>query len=209
MIDAWGWSTALLVLAGIIACASFLSLALVEGEKKPVSETELTLGAALAEAGKHGGFLLLTAGFFVCGFHVQLIMTHLPAFAALCGLPAMVGALSLAIIGGANIIGTNLSGYLGDRHRKKYLLSGIYFGRAIVIAVYIMLPITETSTLVFAGAMGLLWLSTVPLTSGIIGQVFGTRWLATLFGVVFFGHQVGAFLGAWLGGYIFPADRFV
>ncbi len=132
-------------------------------------------------------------------------MTHLPAFAVLCGLPAMVGASALALIGLFNLIGTNVAGWLGDRHRKKYLLSGIYFGRAVCIGLYVLLPVTETTTLAFAAAMGLLWLSTVPLTSGLVGQIFGVRWLATLFGIVFFGHQVGAFLGAWLGSYVFEA----
>ena len=204
LIGAWGWTTALFVMAAMAASFSLLALALVTGPKSAASTAaEQKLGAAILEAGQHSGFLYLTAGFFVCGFHVTLISTHLPAFAALCGLPAMVGAVALSLIGAFNVIGTNVAGYLGGRFRKKYLLSGIYVSRSVVIAIYIALPITEATTLVFAAAMGLLWLSTVPLTSGIVSQIFGARWLATLFGLVFFGHQVGSFLGAWLGGYIY------
>lgn len=207
LIERFGWSGALTVMAATAGVSALLAVALAMGGKGAAKQDDLavdqTLRAALAEASSHSGFLYLTAGFFVCGFHVALIMTHLPAYAVSCGLPAMTGATALSLIGLFNLIGTNVAGALGDRYRKKYLLSGIYAARSIVIALYLLLPVTALSTQIFAAAMGLLWLSTVPLTSGIVGQIFGLRYFATLFGIVFFSHQVGAFLGAWLGGWLF------
>lgn len=200
------WSGALVIIAGIAAVASLLAVAL----RTPASDTgesvaalEQTVVQAVGEASRHSGFIYLSLGFFVCGFHVTLIMTHLPAFAVVCGLSPMVGASALSLIGLFNIIGTNVAGWLGDRYRKKYLLSGLYFSRAVVFSLYLAFPVTETSTLLFAGTMGLLWLSTVPLTSSLVGQIFGVRYLGTLFGIVFFSHQVGAFFGAWLGGFVY------
>ena len=137
---------------------------------------------ALAKALGHNSYRLLVIGFFVCGFHVALIMTHLPAYAVSCGLPAMTGATALSLIGLFNLVGTNVAGALGDRYRKKYLLSGIYAARSVVIALYLVLPVTALSTQVFAAAMGLLWLSTVPLTSGLVGQIFGPQYMAMLYG---------------------------
>jgi predicted MFS family arabinose efflux permease len=162
-----------------------------------------SLKAALAEASGHSGFWYLTAGFFVCGFHVTFIATHLPAYIATCGLPSMVGGWVLALVGLFNIIGSYGAGVMGGLWRKKYLLSWIYGGRAAVIALFMVLPKTEIVVLGFAGAMGLLWLSTVPLTSGLVAQIFGPQHMATLFGLVFVSHQVGSFLGGWLGGVAF------
>ena len=207
LIERFGWSGALTIMSATAAVSALLAVSLALGGNSAAKQEDLsadqTLRQALAEATGHSGFLYLTAGFFVCGFHVALIMTHLPAYAVICGLPAMTGATALSLIGLFNLVGTNVAGALGDRFRKKYLLSGIYAARSVVIAVYLVLPVTAVSTQVFAAAMGLLWLSTVPLTSGIVGQIFGLRYFATLFGFVFFGHQVGAFLGAWLGGYLY------
>jgi len=147
--------------------------------------------------------LLLVAGFFVCGYHIAFIAIHLPNYLATCNISPMMSATALGLIGFFNMIGTWLSGYLGGRYRMKYLLSIIYFARAAIIALFLILPVTETTTLAFSAGMGLLWLGTVPLTSGIIANVFGARYLSTLFGIVLLSHQIGAFLGAWYGGWAF------
>ena len=149
--------------------------------------------------------MLLNAGFFVCGFHVSFIATHLPGYIATCNLAAFVGATALAVIGYINIISGLATGPLGSRFRKKYLLSGIYLARAVVIGAFMLGPKTEVTVIAFSAAFGLLWLSTVPLTSGLVGDIFGPRYMATLFGIVMFSHQVGAFFGAWLGGLSYDA----
>ncbi|OKH89084.1 MFS transporter [Thalassospira sp. TSL5-1] len=155
---------------------------------------------AFHEARKHRGFLLLNAGFFVCGFHIAVIATHLPTFTQLCGLPPSVASNGLAIIGLFNIVGTVTAGWFGGRWRKKWGLSLIYGTRALVIFVFLISPKTAETIWLFSALMGALWLSTVPLTSGIVAQVFGPRYMATLFGLVMLSHQIGAFFGAWLGG---------
>lgn len=162
-----------------------------------------TLPEAIREALSHRGYLYLTTGFFVCGFQVVFVAVHLPAYLVDLGLDASTGATALALIGIFNIAGTYACGALGGRYSKKWLLSGLYLLRAGVIAVFLLAPKTELSVYLFASALGLLWLGTVPLTSGLVGQIFGVRYLSTLFGVVFFGHQLGSFLGVWLGGYVF------
>jgi predicted MFS family arabinose efflux permease len=159
-----------------------------------------SLSAAIEEARRHRGYLLLNGGFFVCGFHVAFMATHLPAYIGTCGLSPFIGATALAMIGFFNIIGGLLAGYLGGHFRKKYLLSGIYLLRAVAIGLFLIGPKTELTVLLFASAFGFLWLSTVPLTSGLVSDIFGARYLATLFGIVMFSHQVGSFFGAWLGG---------
>lgn len=205
IIDAFGWRNGLLCLMGLIGIVVLLAVVL---RSRPVSrsralEAEQSLREALIEARGHSGYLLLTAGFFVCGFHVQFIVTHLPNFISQSGLPADVGGWAIATVGICNLMGTIAVGFLGSRYRKKYLLSGVYAVRALMFAVYAFTPVTTTTTLIFAAGLGLAWLSTVPLTSAIIGQIFGTRYFGTLFGIVFLGHQAGAFLGASLGGYLF------
>lgn len=159
--------------------------------------------AAFHEARKHRGFLLLNAGFFVCGFHVAVIATHLPTFTELCGLPRSVAAEGLALIGLFNIVGTLTAGWAGGKWRKKFGLSFIYGTRALVIIIFIFAPKTAETILIFSAAMGALWLSTVPLTSGLIAEVFGPRYMATLFGIVMLSHQIGAFFGAWMGGIVY------
>lgn len=161
------------------------------------------LVAAFHEARKHRGFLLLNAGFFVCGFHIAVIATHLPTFTQLCGLPGSVAAQGLAIVGLFNIVGTLTAGWAGGKWRKKWGLSFIYGMRALVILIFMIAPKTAETIWLFSAVMGALWLSTVPLTSGIIVQVFGPRYMATLFGIVMLSHQIGAFFGAWMGGIIF------
>ena len=162
-----------------------------------------SLSVALRSATRHRGFWLLNLGFFVCGFHLSFIAVHLPMFVSVSGLAPSIAATGLALIGLFNIFGTLTAGYLGGRYRKKWLLSGLYGMRAVVILVFFFSPKTATTLLVFSAAIGVLWLPTVPLTSGIVAQIFGPRFLASLFGVVLFFHQVGAFFGAWLGGVVF------
>lgn len=162
--------------------------------------------ALLRSASGHRGYLLLVSGFFVCGFHVAFIATHLPAYAVDRGLDRAVAANALALIGLFNILGSLLFGWLGDRFRKKYLLSWLYALRAVVISGFLVVPLTETTALLFGALIGVIWLGTVPLTSGMVGQIFGARYLGTLYGVVFLGHQFGAFLGAWWAGRMFESS---
>lgn len=159
----------------------------------------------LRRAGRNGNYLLLTAGFFVCGFHVSFIATHLPAFLTDSGLSSGIAASSLAVIGLFNVFGSFGFGWLGDRYRKRTLLSFLYFARAVVISLFLLVPLTTVSALVFGALIGTLWLATIPLTSGVIASIFGSRYLSTLYGVVFLSHQVGAFLGIWLGGRVFDS----
>ena len=157
------------------------------------------------EALGHRGYMLLTVGFFVCGFQVVFVGVHLPAYLADHGMPARVAVTALALIGLFNIVGTYLTGWLGAKMPKRYILSFIYFARAIVIALFVMLPLSAWSVYAFAIALGLLWLSTVPPTNGIVAQIFGVRFLAMLSGFTFFSHQIGSFLGAWLGGLLYDS----
>lgn len=203
-----GYVAALVILAGIsmlIIPAAFAMTGKAEGSG-PSASPDLgpqSLMAAFHEARKHRGFLLLTAGFFVCGFHIAVIATHLPTFTELCGLPRSVAAEGLALIGAFNIIGTLTAGWAGGKWRKKFGLSFIYGMRAVVIVIFIFAPKTSETILLFSASMGALWLSTVPLTSGLIAQVFGPRYMATLFGIVMLSHQIGAFFGAWMGGIVY------
>jgi len=157
----------------------------------------------MREALGHRGYGLLTLGFFVCGFQVVFVGVHLPAYLADKGLSAQVAVTALALIGLFNIVGTYVAGWLGGKVSKKYVLTCIYFSRSVVISLFIWLPLSAFSVYAFSIALGLLWLSTVPLTNGIVAQVFGVRYLAMLSGFVFFSHQVGSFLGAWLGGKLY------
>lgn len=203
-ISAYGWQTALLILAG----GALAMVVAAAGVRSRAADTvdlgaEQTLRSALAEAGGHSGYLYLTAGFFVCGWHVAFIGVHLPAYLSDGGISTQVAAWCLALIGLFNVVGSYTAGVLGGRISKKYCLSFLYTARAVLILGFILLPLTPASALIFSAIMGLLWLSTVPLTSGLVAQIFGIRYMATLFGIVFFSHQVGSFLGVWLGGYLF------
>ena len=164
-----------------------------------------TITAALGEARTHSGYWLLNAGFFVCGFHVTFVATHLPAYLADKGLSPSVSAWSLAMIGLFNIFGSYLFGALGGRYRQKWVLAAIYLARAGVIGLFLLLPLTGASAIAFGAGIGFLWLGTVPLTSGLVARVFGVRYLSMLYGVVFASHQLGAFLGAWGGGWAYDA----
>ena len=201
-IDLYGWMTALVLIGVLVLAVLPLSLPFAD-QTKGAGIAAQTLGQALKEAIGHRSYLLLVAGFFVCGYHVAFIQTHLPAYIVDAGIDARIGAYAIALVGLFNIVGSYTAGVLGGKRSKKNLLALIYTARAVVIALYVALPITETSTLVFAAAMGLLWLSTVPLTSGLVAVMFGPRYMATLFGIVFLSHQAGAFLGVWLGGWAF------
>lgn len=205
LLNSFGVTQALLGLAlmatTMVAVAFGLRPATLEGTgPAPISQS---LAEALNEALSHRGYVLLTVGFFVCGFQVVFIATHLPAFLADYGVGTSYAAWALALVGLFNIFGSLLAGWLGGRFSKRNLLSFIYIGRSLVMIVFLLLPITGPTTLVFGAVMGLLWLGTVPLTSGLIVVFFGTRYLATLYGVVFLSHQVGSFLGAWLGGLVY------
>ena len=203
-IGIFGWSDALLLLAGCTMLVLPLAFVLPNdpAAHQDTSDT-LTMGQALQEALNHRGYVLLTLGFFVCGFHVAFIAVHFPKYVKELGLDPSIGALALSLVGLFNIAGSFMSGMFGQRWSKRIGLSGIYFLRAIAITLLLLAPKTELTIFIFAGAMGLLWLSTVPLTSGLVAQVFGVRYMASLFGIVFLSHQVGSFLGIWLGGYLF------
>ena len=212
-ISEYGWQTALVFLAACTVAVPVLATALRRdrGNRGSTSGPELPAREAIRAAFGHGSYMLLVSGFFVCGFHVAFITTHLPAYlfdAAAQSHPhgmhgahvAQLGAWALAIIGLANIVGSYTSGILGGKYSKRKMLSGIYLARGAVIALFVTLPPTTPVVIAFAALMGVLWLSTVPLTSGLVAVMFGTRHLGTLFGFVFLSHQVGAFLGVWLGG---------
>jgi predicted MFS family arabinose efflux permease len=198
-----GWSAALVALAAVAASMAGLSAVLPWREHGAEQRAGMRAGEALRAALAHNGFRLLAFGVFVCGFQVVFIITHLPAFLADRGLALSVGTTALALIGLANVAGAYLAGIWGARFRKPALLAAIYAGRALVIAAFVWLPITEVSAYVFGIVIGLLWMSTVPLTNGTVAAVFGVRNMAMLSGIVFFVHQLGAFLGGWLGGYVY------
>ena len=207
LIGQFGWQQALVIFAAMMLLIIPLSLALAT----PRGAASATGGAAappslkhaLAEAFGHRSYVLLVLGFFTCGFQLAFVTVHLPAYLVDRGLSAEVGGWTLAVIGLFNIIGSLSAGWLGNRMPKRYLLAANYFGRALAIVAFILLPASPVTTLVFGAVMGLLWLSTVPPTSGLVLLMFGTRWLAMLYGFAFFSHQVGGFLGVWLGGVLF------
>ena len=208
LIGGWGWATALVVLSVVAALALPLALPLDDrAQTQPAGPATLPLAAALREAFAHPGFWLLNGGFLACGFQLAFIASHLPAYLLDRGLRAADGMAALALIALANVAGTYTFGLLGARHSKKRLLALIYLARSAAMALFVLLPLSSASLYAFALAMGFLWLGTVPLTSGIVAQVFGVRYLATLFGCVFLGHQLGSFLGVWLGGVVFEATR--
>jgi len=203
LMDQFGWQQTLVIFAVVMLAVLPLSLALVTPAADERQAASQTLGQALTEAFATRSYVLLVLGFFTCGFQLAFITVHLPSFLIDRGLSAQVGGWTLATIGLCNIIGSITAGWLGDRMPKRYLLAFIYFVRAAAILAFIMAPVTPFSCIAFGAVMGLMWLSTVPPTNGIIAVMFGTRWLATLGGFAFFSHQVGGFLGVWLGGLVF------
>src|SRR5215217_1053429 len=210
LIDNLGWQQALLTFSGILLLIVPLALALATPRSEPAAASasvaeKQSLTGALAEAFGHRSYVLLVIGFFTCGFQLAFITVHLPAYLVDRGLSADVGAWTVGVIGLFNIFGSLFSGWLGDRMPKRYILSCIYFGRALAVIAFITLPASPAAAIMFGAVTGLLWLSTVPPTSGLVALMFGTRWLAMLFGFAFFSHQVGGFLGVLLGGILFES----
>jgi MFS family permease len=207
LIDNTGWQNALLVFSGLLLLIVPMALALAtpRSEASPIAGAAApqALTSALAEAFAHRSYVLLVLGFFTCGFQLAFITLHLPAYLIDRGLSAQVGGWTLATIGLFNIIGSISVGWLSNYYPRRYLLALNYFLRAVFIAAFVLLPASTVTTLLFGAGMGLLWLSTVPPTSSLVSIMFGTRWLATLYGFVFFSHQVGGFLGAWMGGLLY------
>lgn len=209
------WSSVFLVFAGVMIAAMFLLPFISAPEKQSKAELEETLSQILKKAFHDPSFTLIFLGFFSCGFQLAFVTAHFPAFVTeVCAAIApgsllasigvtttsALGAFAIAVIGFANIAGTIVAGYFGKFYKKKYLLSLIYTGRTIAAMAFILLPMTPTTVLLFSMVMGFLWLATVPLTSGLVGYIYGLRYMGTLYGIVFFSHQLGSFLGVWLGG---------
>lgn len=201
-----GWQIATFVFIGLTAAmlpAAFIG-SRADAVPLPTQSTAAeTLSQTLGEASRHGGYIVMAAAFFVCGLQLVFITTHLPTYLADCGVDPMVGAQALAVIGAFNVFGSWLFGWLGDRYQKRLLLGLIYLLRSLILAAYFTFPATQATTLLFAAAMGTLWLGVIPLVNGLVAQIFGIRFLATLTGIAFFSHQVGSFLGAWGGGVIY------
>nr|HIL76470.1 MFS transporter [Rhodospirillales bacterium] len=206
LINEQGWVMSLMLLAAMAAVIVPLAASLAGGNERAADDhSQQNFGEAMKEAISHGGYRLLIFGYFVCGFQTMFIGAHLPAFLSDLGQSDWIGATALSLIGGFNIVGCILWGMAGDRSSKKLLLAALYSLRALVMLGFIMLPMTTFTVVVLSAAMGLLWLGTVPLTTGIVVQIFGTQYMATLVGFTFLGHQIGSFLGIWMGGYIFDA----
>lgn len=215
LLSIMNWSSVFMIFAAAIL-AVLLTLPMMRVPTPATrAEIEESMGAILVKAFKDPSYTLIFIGFFSCGYQIAFITAHFPAFVTeLCG-PIMpggmldnmgisttsaLGAVAISLIGLANIAGTLLAGWAGKRYSKKYLLAGIYTGRTIISAIFIMFPITPTTVIIFAVAMGTLWLATIPLTSGLVAHIYGLRYMGTLYGIVFFSHQLGSFLGVWLGG---------
>ena len=206
LMDQYGWQSTLAIFAATMLIVVPLSLVLMAPRRPPGAPAAAPAQSAmqaLTEAFGHRSYVLLVLGFFTCGFQLAFVTVHLPSYLIDRGLSVQIGGWTLAVIGLFNIIGSMSSGYLSGFLPKRYILSFIYFARALSIVVFILLPASPVITLVFGGVTGLLWLSTVPPTSGLVALMFGTRWLTMLFGFAFFSHQVGGFLGVWLGGWAF------
>jgi MFS family permease len=204
LIDAYGWQQALVVFAASLLVILPLSIPLAtRDEAASVGGPSQSIGQALSEAFRHPSYVLLVLGFFTCGFQLAFITTHMPAYLKDAGLPAWVGGWTLAVIGLANVVGSLLAGWASTRMPNRWILAAIYLARALAIAVFILVPASPLTAIMFGMAMGLLWLSTVPPTSALVMLMFGTRYMAMLFGFAFFSHQVGSFLGVWLGGVLY------
>jgi MFS family permease len=209
LLDGMGWVSVLLVLCAVMG----LMLPLVaflrdnNGGARHEGNRDQTMGEAIREACSHRGFWLLNLGFLACGFQLAFVAGHMPAYLIDKGMGPQQAGIALAVISLANVIGTYGCGHLGGFMRRKYVLSVIYLLRSAAMMLFVALPISEFSVYAFSFVMGLVWLGTVPLTSGLVSQIFGVRYIATLFGFVFFGHQLGAFFGVWLGGYVFDMTK--
>lgn len=203
MLELLSWRDSLVALGGLVGIGCALAALGLNHPAPQRSVHEQTLSETWRKACRHRGYLLLNAGFFVCGFQVTFVGTHLTGYLQDGGLTAATAAQALALIGLLNMAGSLFFGWCGDRFRKKYVLSMLYAARTLLFTVFLLLPLSDTTALAFAAILGFLWLGTVPLTSGLVGELFGIRYLATLYGVVFLGHQLGSFSGAWAGGWIY------
>jgi len=203
LIGGVGWQNALFVCAALALVIAPLALGLRDPERVATTAPQQSVGAAIREAMADRSFQLLTAGYFVCGFQVVFIGVHMPSYLKDNGLQPHVATTALALIGLFNVFGTYIAGMLGGRLTKKYLLSTIYVLRSLAIVAFVLAPLTPWSVYLFAAVIGFLWLSTVPLTNGIVAEIFGVRYLSMLGGFVFLSHQVGSFLGVWLGGRLY------
>ena len=203
-ISAYGWQTALLLMASFMLAIPFLA-AVVRGKPQGarVGHRDQSVPEALREAFGHRSYRLLVSGFFVCGFQIAFITVHLPPYLSDIGIPAIYGGYAVGLIGFFNIFGAFASGFMAGRLPRRIMLVWLYLGRGLVIALFVLLPPSVPSVLVFSALMGLMWLSTVPPTQQLVAIMFGTRYLATLFGFVFFSHQIGSFFGVWLGGFLY------
>ncbi len=204
--DAFGWQAALMTFGAVILLILPLSVALAAPRSTaaaPGTVAAQSIKQALSEALGHRSYILLVIGFFTCGFQLAFITVHLPAYLADNGIATTVGGWTIAVIGLFNIVGSLMSGWLGNRLPKRYILSVIYLVRALAVLGFIAVPVTAASALIFGAVMGFMWLSTVPPTNGLIAMMFGTKWLTMLAGFAFFSHQVGGFLGVWLGGFVY------
>jgi MFS family permease len=205
-ITQYGWQDALMIMSSMMLVIPLLAIPLRGNDSSgrvKENDIEQSISAALREAYRHRGYLLLTSGFFVCGFQVAFITAHFPAYIADIGIEAKYAVIALSLIGFFNVIGSLASGIIGQRYSKPYLLASIYLGRSVAVTAFLLLPQTPVSVIIFASVMGLLWLSTVPPTNALVAIMFGTRHLGLLGGLVFFSHQIGSFLGIWLGGYFY------
>ena len=206
LMDSYGWINALYILAGSALFMALLAMPLASfsgGQETRPGQVDQTMREAVREALGHRSFVLLTFGFFVCGFHVAFIGAHLPAFLADAGFSPKVGAWSISIIGLCNVFGAYYAGVISGKRSRREVLVWVYSGRAVVITVFLLTPLSLTTVLIFSAAMGFLWLATVPPTSGLVAVMFGTRYMALLYGIVFLSHQLGSFLGVWLGGWLY------
>ncbi|WP_430440569.1 MFS transporter [Shinella sp.] len=206
LISAYGWSDSLVYLGMLMLIVPLLGIPLRGNSSSGITsanEYKQTIGEALREALGHRSYLLLVAGFFVCGYQVAFITAHFPAYLGDIGIDARYAVIALALIGFFNIIGSLAAGFIGQRYSKPYFLAYIYLARSVAVAAFILLPKSPASVIVFAIVMGLLWLSTVPPTNGLVAIMFGTKHLGLLGGIVFLSHQVGSFLGVWMGGYLY------
>ncbi len=201
-----GWRAGLwafLILALAMLPAAFVASRADRLPNMIATDRHLTLGKALGEARRHGGYVVMSIAFFVCGLQLVFLTTHLPTYLAQCGMDASYSALVLMLIGGFNILSSWLFGWLGDRYPKRLLLGGIYLLRSATLAAFFSVPPTPLSVILFGAVMGTLWLGVIPLVNGLVVQIFGLRFLSTLTGIAFLSHQVGSFLGAWGGGYLY------
>lgn len=206
LVASHGSKATLMVLAVLCLLTIPFAGLLARQEKRPAGQGGgQNLREALRDATRHRGYRLLVVGFFVCGFQIAFIGVHLPNYLQLCGMTAGAGATALFTIGLFNVLGSWLAGHLGGRFRSKYLLSAIYLGRVVAVIAFVWSPKSEATLLAFAAAMGLMWLSTVPLTSTLVAFLFGPKHMGSLFGIVFLSHQVGAFVGSWVGGAVYDA----